>query len=113
MAPAFWGWATGQLLGGIGSQYAKRAASARRVRLARTLVLVDAQPLAQRRERALRAALAIADLAAGADRRGGIGVGQRQALRVDQPRRVPHVAAQADREGALGRAVAAGRAHDA
>src|SRR6516225_9153373 len=112
MAPALKAWATGRLLDGVDPEYAKRAASVRRVRLARPLVLVDAQPLAERRERALRAALAVADLAAGADGRGGVRVGQRESLRVDQARRVAHVAAEPDREAALGRAVAAGGAHD-
>ena len=43
--------------GGVASQYANGWRSAGRVRLARALVLVDAQALAQRRERALRTAL--------------------------------------------------------
>src|SRR6478609_6002610 len=71
------------------------------------LVLVDLQRASQRRERALRAIRAIAHLATGTDQRGGVGIEQVEALRIDQAIRVARIAAQGHREDALGRAVAA------
>src|SRR4051812_27828188 len=67
------------------------------------LVLVHVERPAHEGERALRAGLSLAHLAAGADGRRHLGVAQVHALGVDEPRRVADVAAKADRKSLVGR----------
>mgnify|MGYP001544256388 CR=1 FL=1 len=76
-----------------------------RIRIRRELahVLVHLQFPADRRKRALGAILAIADLAACADRRCCSRVVQIKPRGIHEPMRVPHVASQRHRESAAGR----------